>query len=80
MLLLLLVLVDPGMNKSDDGQELSDATRITELRIALLTAQRWVMYAAGRESADDPVQAALLLQASADIETTLKRTAWPSTS
>ncbi|MFJ1717328.1 hypothetical protein ACIQGT_40995 [Streptomyces sp. NPDC093108] len=58
-----------------DGQALDDATRVAELRAALLDAQRWLMYAAGREAADEPGQAALLLQASADIEATLERTA-----
>ncbi|MFJ6017637.1 hypothetical protein [Streptomyces sp. NPDC092952] len=48
---------------------------VTELRAALVEAQKWLMYAAGREAADNPAQAALLVQASADIGATLKRTA-----
>ena len=65
----------PTPEYTADGQELDDATRIAELRAALLDAQRWLMYAAGREVADEPGQAAFLLQASADIEATLERTA-----
>ncbi|MFJ1840030.1 hypothetical protein ACIOJ9_40025 [Streptomyces sp. NPDC088175] len=57
-----------------DAQELDDATRVEELRAALLAAQRWLMYAAGREAADEPDHAVRLVQASADIEAVMART------
>ncbi|MET9662739.1 hypothetical protein [Streptomyces sp. NPDC006510] len=65
----------PPRRHADDGQDPSDADRAAELRAALQRVLPVFAYCAGREAADDPQQAAVVLAAADAVTSALARTA-----